>query len=303
MFKIDIVCIGAQKAMTTAVFNYLKMQESLFNLPNEKECHFFEIDERYKQGLSYLQNKFYPGWNPSKPTILINPNLSLDSIYLERILKHNPRIKILYILRDPVSRAYSHYKMSTYRGIENLKFKDALAQERRRLINPQKQLTYKTQILGHYERNHFGYRFRSNYSLVINFLRRSMNANQYAVLFYEELVDNPKKLTSFFSEKCGIIIPQIVQINSANSSRKSRFKFLTKVLFDKKRKRFVLIRFIPASLKVKLKRLLINWSTVEEMDELTKKTKDLIFSEYFRDDYLNLPQDLLKEAKLYWDYD
>ena len=40
-----------------------------------------------------------------------------------------PRVKLIAILREPVSRAYSHYQMTVRRNYENRSFDDAVAQQ------------------------------------------------------------------------------------------------------------------------------------------------------------------------------
>ena len=47
----------------------------------------------------------------------------------EAIWRHNPRARIIAVLRDPVDRAYSHYWNDTREGIESRSFEDALTDE------------------------------------------------------------------------------------------------------------------------------------------------------------------------------
>lgn len=47
----------------------------------------------------------------------------------QRIAKIFPSIKLIAILRDPIDRAYSHYKMEVRRGNERRSFEDAIRQQ------------------------------------------------------------------------------------------------------------------------------------------------------------------------------
>ncbi|HEU4754078.1 MAG TPA: sulfotransferase, partial [Armatimonadota bacterium] len=52
---------------------------------------------------------------------------------VERIAKVVPTAKIIVLLRDPVSRAYSHYQQIVRKGWETLSFEEAVAAEPERL--------------------------------------------------------------------------------------------------------------------------------------------------------------------------
>ncbi|MDZ7847545.1 MAG: sulfotransferase domain-containing protein [Owenweeksia sp.] len=54
----------------------------------------------------------------------------------QRVNKYSPQMKLIAILRNPVERAVSHYRMSTANGMEPLSFKEALIAEEERLKKP-----------------------------------------------------------------------------------------------------------------------------------------------------------------------
>ena len=45
----------------------------------------------------------------------------------------NPKIKLLILLRNPVERAFAHWNMQRYKGIEPLDFFDAIREEETRI--------------------------------------------------------------------------------------------------------------------------------------------------------------------------
>lgn len=69
----------------------------------------------------------------------------------ERMARFLPDAKFIFTLRDPVSRAYSHYWHAVGRGRETLSFEDALAAEDERCRD------------NAYARNHLSYRRRGFY--------------------------------------------------------------------------------------------------------------------------------------------
>ena len=52
---------------------------------------------------------------------------------MQRIWNYNPKIKLLILLRNPVERAFAHWNMQRYKGIEPLDFFDAIREEETRI--------------------------------------------------------------------------------------------------------------------------------------------------------------------------
>ena len=109
--NLDFIVAGIQKSGTTMLAQYLSQNNKLF-IPPEKEVPFFlnkEINEN--DWKSFLTNYFYKGkdhqlWGTVSPQYMMYPN-SLKKIY-----KKFPKIKIIIIYREPISRFISHYDMS-----------------------------------------------------------------------------------------------------------------------------------------------------------------------------------------------
>jgi hypothetical protein len=131
--KVDFVVIGAQKAGTTALFDYLKDDPRL-NLSKVKETHFFDNEQldwsapdygvyhaRFDQTRSGLKGE-------ATPIYIFWPNS------LERLAAYNPDARLILMLRDPVRRAYSHWQMEFARGIDKQPFAWAIREGRRRVV-------------------------------------------------------------------------------------------------------------------------------------------------------------------------
>lgn len=52
---------------------------------------------------------------------------------LARICAHNPAIKLIFLFRDPIERAWSHWRMECRRNAETLSFSEAVRAGRKRL--------------------------------------------------------------------------------------------------------------------------------------------------------------------------
>jgi hypothetical protein len=119
-----VLVAGVQKGGTTALFEYLREHPSLL-LPSIKEAHFFDdesIDwerpnyDRYHACFEPPADGHPRLWGEVTPIYLYWPYC------LERIAAYNPAMKLILIFRDPVERAWSHWKMEYARGVETQPF-------------------------------------------------------------------------------------------------------------------------------------------------------------------------------------
>ncbi len=126
--------VGVQKAGTTSVHDWLIQQPDI-RLPSLKETHFFSHDNRYKKGLGWYIRQFPPERENKayKVTGEIDPEYAFfpqTPVRIKTIIKEP---KIIFIFRNPIERAFSQYNMSVYRGFENLSFRNALIEEKKRM--------------------------------------------------------------------------------------------------------------------------------------------------------------------------
>lgn len=123
--------VGAQKAGTTTLNNLL-LREPGVEVPAIKETHYFSDDQRNIRGIEWYLKCFV-----SKGAEAVRGEVDPDYLFFQqaalRIAQIIPAAKILIILRNPLDRAYSHYRMSVRRGLEDLSFVEALALESHRI--------------------------------------------------------------------------------------------------------------------------------------------------------------------------
>ena len=126
--------LGFQKSGTSTLYEWLKQIDNI-KLPLYKETHYFSDLNFYNKGLDWYFKQF--NYN-DKHTHLgeIDPSYILCEEYLKRIHEFSSKeTKFIFILRQPLERAYSHYLMSKFRGYESLSFKEAIKLEPDRLKN------------------------------------------------------------------------------------------------------------------------------------------------------------------------
>lgn len=126
--------IGAQKAGTTALHLLLQQHPHIW-LPGEKEAPFFTVPERRNAGLSaFMQETFgdapagavlgkvTPQYMMGNPTV--PPGRVPGLVRCELAC-----VRLIALLRDPIERAWSQWRMSVRRGRENRSFNAAVEEE------------------------------------------------------------------------------------------------------------------------------------------------------------------------------
>jgi hypothetical protein len=131
----DFFLVGAAKAGTTSLFQYLIQHPSIY-IPDIKEPHYFS--EYYDRGASYYNTiADYLRLFSACPEGALAGDASTSYLYsvtaAERIRELNPQAKIMAVLRNPVDRAYSFYWYNRRNFVEELSFEDALQKEPERI--------------------------------------------------------------------------------------------------------------------------------------------------------------------------
>jgi hypothetical protein len=103
--------IGAMKSGTTTLHAHLSRHSRLY-LCEPKEPGFFSRDERYARGIDTYRELFAA----AAPEQLCGEASTCYTRWphyadvAPRIAEHVPDVRFLFIMRDPVERAYSHYR-------------------------------------------------------------------------------------------------------------------------------------------------------------------------------------------------
>ena len=131
--RVNFMIVGVQKGGTTALFDYLSDNPDIA-FSDTKEVHFFDDDARdwlrpdYTDYHAYFPSADYRPCGEATPIYSCWPNS------LERIRAYNPAMKLIVVLRDPVERAWSHWRMEYSRGAEAEPFAWCIRQGRQRLF-------------------------------------------------------------------------------------------------------------------------------------------------------------------------
>lgn len=104
-----VFIVGAQKAGTTALHSYL-VQHPMIIAGLGKELGFFHKDAVYAEGIHKYRYGF-PDSTSGTHALDATPEYMYHSKSAERIHSFRPNAKIIMLLREPVSRAFSAFNM------------------------------------------------------------------------------------------------------------------------------------------------------------------------------------------------
>ncbi len=127
---------GAAKSGTSSLHNVLNQHEEIY-MSKVKEPHFFSHPEFYtseREKRNY-QSLFEEGGNckyrgESSTGYMVFPNV------IERLKKDVPNPRFIFILRNPIDRAFSHYHWVKSMGNEKAEFWGAFETDRQREPEP-----------------------------------------------------------------------------------------------------------------------------------------------------------------------
>jgi hypothetical protein len=113
----NLIIIGGLKCGTTSIHHYLGLHPQI-QMSKPKELNFFCTEQTWDLGLDWYRSRFddrFPVRGESSPHYTNQPRFTGVA---ERIREHVPDVKLLYMVRDPISRVLSHWRHATGAGYE-----------------------------------------------------------------------------------------------------------------------------------------------------------------------------------------
>jgi Sulfotransferase domain len=218
MSDISFLIIGAQKGGTSSLFEYMRRHPQI-HMPPEKEIEFFNRDRAFHRGWDWYLTKVTRGGPPDaicgeastyymsgclrsapddehrEPRGSLYDAESREEIIPRRIKQFLPDIKLICVLRDPVARAYSAYRMMALERIDSRSFDEAIDH----LLTPSaldraRTVSTKTN----------DYVVKGEYCRVLAGFLRIFSREQLMVIFTDELAELPAKTLSMVFEFVGV---------------------------------------------------------------------------------------------------
>ncbi len=236
--------VGAQKAGTTTLHTWLAGEPEIC-LPEIKETHFFRDEEKFSEGVeSYLQ-WFRPG-KDERVLGEVDPEYMFFPEIPGRIRSMIAKPRIVFVLRDPLARAFSHYRMSVRRGFEELDFPAALQAEERRLSSGDSHSWI-----------HHSYLARGRYAEQISRYRATFGGDDLMAVRFEDLFSESSAQRTYaeIRDFIGLTGPadEVHPTRAANAASDTRFEWLRRLIYVRTPARARIGALIPSRrLKLKL---------------------------------------------------
>jgi hypothetical protein len=186
----DFLIVGAQRAGTTSLFNYLSQHPNIRS-PLLKEIHYFDLNSQNSPDWYFAhfppnRGNFLTG--EASPYYLFHPEVPA------RVAKLLPTVKLIVLLRNPIERAYSNYQHSVSLGIEKRSFAEAIQPE----LNGQK---YPVGSIAHREQSYLA---RGLYAEQLERWLKIFPRRQLLILKSETFFQNPPETLNAISEFLGL---------------------------------------------------------------------------------------------------
>ena len=177
---------GAPRSGTTWLYRLLDIHPEIYMAkPVTPEPKFFLVDEQYAMGLERYQHCWFKDLPAGVLAGEKSTNYLESAAACQRIKHHLPQVKLVFILRNPVDRAYSNYCWSVQNRLEDLSFAEALVQEAAREAS----LT-----AAHRYSRPYAYFSRGLYAQLLTPWFQAFPRTQILVLRYEDIAADPEAL-------------------------------------------------------------------------------------------------------------
>ncbi|MGH2698454.1 MAG: sulfotransferase family protein [Actinomycetota bacterium] len=199
---------GAMRSGTTSLTRYLDAHPEVF-VSRPKEIHYFDVN--YPKGIDWYRGHFstVAGEHAIGDA---TPSYMYLGDAVVRMAQAVPEARIIALLRNPVDRAYSHYRLRRAVGAEQLDFVDAIAAELQRLElgDPRRACPYLDM---------------SRYVSQLRHLCRHFRREAVHVVIFEALRDEPQHTYSEVCRFLGVddtfVPPNLGQVVNASVTYRS----------------------------------------------------------------------------------
>lgn len=143
MTRPSFIIGGAPRSGTTWLYHALDRHPRLHMAkPVTPEPKFFLVDEIYARGLDHYLSTWFADVPEGCLAGEKSTNYMESAVAAQRMREHLPEAKLLFLLREPVARAFNNWLWSRTNNVETEDFETALALEAEREAGLPERLRY-----------------------------------------------------------------------------------------------------------------------------------------------------------------
>jgi hypothetical protein len=197
----DFVILGTQRGGTTSLFDYLAHHPQVYPA-FRKEVHFYDL--HHDRGIGWYRAHFPLASEMSEGDVSgeATPNYLIHPDAPRRLRAVTPDARLVVVVRNPIERAHSSWRLLTSRGIETAPFEEAIAREQREAELLIRESNGDTKKLGTVLQ--FLYLAKSRYAEQIERWMEFFPLEQFAVITSEDLFADTATVLSDLSKFLGI---------------------------------------------------------------------------------------------------
>lgn len=261
MSRIGFLILGAQKAGTTSLFEHLRRHPEI-HMPPEKEVAFFSSTDLFDRGPAWYEATITRGARPDAvcgeasthymngtpfgdleanatgAVESVRDDVLLEDVIPRRIKGLLPNVRLICVLRDPVDRAYSHYRMMVLERAESRTFADAAMS----CLDPTALLRART-----YPTLTNAYVATGEYGRIIAGYLRHFPSDQLLTIFSDDLSAQPLQSIAALYEHIGVatdFVPDSIDTRYRTAAEKERIPLLS---LDRLQRRLARMRLARSS--------------------------------------------------------
>ena len=179
----SFIIAGTLPAGTGHLYSLLVQHPEVYlPRPMQPECNFFFKSDDYERGIEHYGERWFAEVSGEKAigersSLLLSGGERVAA----RVAKHLPQVKLIFLLRDPVLRAYANYRFTALAGHEDLDFETALAREEERMESARQRSRFWGEIQPH------AYFSRGRYAEQLAAFQARFPAEQLLIMRSDEL--------------------------------------------------------------------------------------------------------------------
>ena len=225
--KPNVLCVGFAKCGTTTLYDIMKQHPDIY-LSGIKEPIYYGSKELVKnRGFEWYLNRYY-NKNISKQIVMeINPIIGRDVPAQKIMDDFGKNTKIIFLIRNPMERLYSEFKMNLVDGTCFSNLKDNLCDSTRELYDKWIKENFIENDGTYYLKESYSTKFceSGNYYEKIKDYLTVFDKNNVKIIFFEDFIKNPKleceKIFDFINVKHDNSINYNIHSNDGNRLPKS----------------------------------------------------------------------------------